>query len=80
MIEDVQHRIVFIESNLESGIGFKRYVSENDAQSDRNEEQWLKIFLDCQPDKEDTDGNHYDVSYFCIGKASICQKVEEVIL
>ena len=69
MIEDVQHRIVFIESNLESGIGFKRYVSEYDAQSDWYEEQWLKIFLDCQPDKEDTDGNHYDEAESALKKA-----------
>lgn len=79
LIEDVQHGVVFIQTYFQSGISLERDVAENDAQTYRYEQERLKVFLYGKPDEEYADNNHYQVSDFGVGKAGVCEEIEEVV-
>ena len=78
LIEDVQDRVVFVEADFKSGIGTERDVAEDDAQSDGDEQQRLKVFLDGEPDEEGSHSNHNEVGYRGIGEARVRQELIEV--
>ena len=79
LIEDIQDGIVFIKSNFETCISTERNVSENDAQTNRNEQQRLEVFLDCKLDEHGSHHNHNEVSCRCIGKTSVGKKLSEIL-
>ena len=79
LIEDVQHRVVFIKSNLQSGISTEGDVAQDDAQSDGHQEKWFKILLDGKPDADNSYHDHGEVSCRGIRKARIGQELIEVL-
>ena len=79
LVEDVEHGVVFVESNFKSGICAEGDVAENDAKSDGHQQQRLKVFLDGKPDEEGSHGNHNEVGYRGIGEARVCQELIEIV-
>ena len=79
LIEDVEHRIVFIQSDLKSCIGTEGDIAEDDTQSDRDEQQRLEILLDCKVDENSTHHNHNEVTGSGIGKASVGKELIKVL-
>ena len=79
MIEDVEHRVVFIQSNLESRVGAEGDIAEDDTQSDRDEQQGLEILFDGEVDEYSTHRNHNEVTCRGIGKASVGKELIKVL-
>ena len=79
LVKDIEYRVVFIETNLQSCIGTEGDVSEDDAQSDGDEQQRLEILFDGEPDKEGSHRNHNEVPDGSIGEGRIGQELMEVL-
>ena len=79
LIEDVEHGVVFVETDFKSCVGTERDIAEDDAQSDGDEQQRLEVFLDGEPDKEGSHHNHDQVPDRRIGKGGVGQEFMKVL-
>ena len=69
LIQNVQHRSLFIDTDLETFD--ERDVSDDHTEADRDEEQWLPVLQDRNSDEGDTDDDHDDVLPCHVRKAGI---------
>ena len=79
LIENVEYGVVFIESDLQAGIGTEGDVAEDDTQSDGYEQQWLEVLLNGEPDEEGSHCNHDEVPDSGIGKGRIGQELLKIL-
>lgn len=79
LIEDVEHRVVFVETYLQSGIGAEGDVAQDDAETYGHQQQRLEVFLDGEPDADDSHQYHDEVSCRGIGKACIGQELLKIL-
>jgi hypothetical protein len=79
LVEDVEHRIVFIQAYFETGVGAERYVSEYYSQSDGYEKQRLKVFLDGKIDECRTHNDHDQITRSGVYEACVGKELVEVL-
>ena len=76
LIEDIEHRTLFINTNLETGIDFKRNIPDKNTETDGYQQHGLEIFLYRQIDKEQAHHNHSQVREGTVGKAGILPELD----
>ena len=74
LIKNVQHGIILIQPDFKPD-GFKRNISQDNTQTDRNQKQRLEILLDGQPQEERTHQYHDPIPQLGICKARIGEEV-----
>ena len=79
LIEDIQHGVILIESNLQTGISTEGDISKNNTQTDGHQQKRLEIFLDGKIDKDSSHYYHNQVTHRGIGKACIGEKLVEIV-
>ena len=79
LVEDIQHGIVFVESDFQSGIGTEGDITEDDAQSDGDEQQWFEVLLDGEPDEKGSHRDHDEISDGGVSERRIGQKLFKIL-
>ena len=73
LIQNVQHRSLFIDTDLETFD--ERDVSDDHTEADRDEEQWLPVLQDRNSDEGDTDDDHDEVLPGHVRKSGIAPEL-----
>ena len=79
LIEDIQHGVVLIETDLQTSVSTEGDIAQDDTQADGNEQQGLKVLLDGEPDEEGAHCNHNEVTHRCIGECCVGKELIKVL-
>jgi hypothetical protein len=67
-----------LSSDIKEHGRLERNISQNDAKTNWDEEQWLEVLLNGQPDEEGAHSNHDDVGPLHVGKTRVSKEVSEL--
>ena len=79
VVEDVEHRSLFVDADFETGSRVERHVADKDAEADGHEQHRFEVFLYGEPDEKQTDKQHHKVARFGIGETCQFPELAQVV-